>query len=71
MKQAKSLMVATGLGLCLSLAGCTSAPVFDSSVSGEPATEMAPDVSCETDCADGDANRYQYYLGILSVLIMG
>ncbi len=67
MNQAKTAIVLIGLSTNLLIGGCTIAP---KTVSDAAAVQSLKSV-CEDKCEDDDANRYQYYLGILSVFLMG
>ncbi len=67
MNQAKTAIVLTGLSTCLMIGGCTIAP----KASSDAAAVKNLTSVCEDQCEDDDANRYQYYLGILSVFLMG
>jgi len=60
------------VGAMVCVGGCTVAPksVPDASVSESEPTKV--DADCGADCTDDDGvGRYKYYLGILSVLLIG
>ncbi len=55
------------------LSGCTVAPksIPNASVAGAGGDATAADADCSADCGDENGtSRYQYYLGILSVLLI-
>ena len=71
---AVSLVGAALFGTTLGLGGCTIAPksIPDASVSENEGSGPEADVDCGANCGDEDGiGRYQYYLGILSVLLIG
>lgn len=57
-----------GLLLCASLAGCATAPGAQAEL--PQLQQKAP--ACEAGCEEEESdNRYQYYLGMLSVFLLG
>lgn len=75
MKRAKTVFTALVLGTGLVISGCSVSPktVAETEASG-PANPGATNADantgeCSEGCDDGGTNRYQYYLGILSVFL--
>ena len=60
------------LGMTLSIAGCTVAQKAPAAAAASESPEgaRASDPDCGG-CSDEGTGRYQYYLGILSVLLIG
>ena len=69
MKQAKTALAVMAIGTGLAVSGCSTTPkaVAEADASGQVATANASE--CAEECDDGGTNRYQYYLGILSVFL--
>ena len=61
------------LGMTLSIAGCTVAQKAPAAAAASESPEgaRASDSDCGAGCSDEGTGRYQYYLGILSVLLIG
>ncbi len=60
-----------GVLICASLAACAVTQKDTEKMSEAPLSQQA-DPACDADCREEDGtNRYQYYLGILSVFILG
>lgn len=64
--------VSFGALLCLTLAACASGQIKSAEdIQDAPLSQQA-DPACGSECKDEDGtSRYQYYLGILSVFILG
>ena len=67
MKQAKTALAVMAIGAGLAVSGCSTTPkaVAEADASGQVANAS----ECAEECDDGGTNRYQYYLGILSVFL--
>ncbi len=68
----RKLMAVSLVSALVYVGGCTVAPKSapDASVSESEAPKV--DADCGADCADDEGvGRYKYYLGILSVLLIG
>lgn len=68
----RKLMAVSLIGALVYVGGCTVAPKSapDASLSESEAPKVEAD--CGADCADDEGvGRYKYYLGILSVLLIG
>ena len=71
MKQAKTALAVMAIGTGLAVSGCSTTPkaVAEADASGQVASATANATECAEECDDGGTNRYQYYLGILSVFL--
>ena len=55
------------IGVAIVAGGCATTTEGDAGAS----STVEPEQVCKDGCDDNGANRYQYYLGILSVFIFG
>ena len=64
------------IGLLLLLSACTTITEKGVAVSDQPAGEadLSPagtEEGCASECGEDGVSRYQYYLGVLSIFLLG
>ena len=69
----RKLLAILLVGSALNIAGCTVTPKSGQASDTNEGGAIKVDADCGADCKDDEngVGRYQYYLGILSVLLIG
>ena len=68
----RKLIAVSLVGALVYVGGCTVAPKSAPGASVSESEAPKVDADCGADCADDEGvSRYKYYLGILSVLLIG